>query len=947
MHLFPEARSRSEARIPGLVIWGIALVALLLLTAAVVDFITEWQWFESLGLTSVLITSVSARVVLFVLGAAVFLAVFGANVLVARRVAYGFDTSPRGGGRFGWEELLAQVSVQMARRGEYAHFVNAAVLAGGALLALFMGLGAAANWLTLLQFLHRTTFGIADPALGQDVGFYLFSMPLLRAIEGWLFTALFLTILSSAAVYAIVLTYELAVNIGQIGFRLTGSLKTHLLCLLAVFFLLLAFHHLLDLFDIVRSSRGAAYGAGYTDVNAQRPAQLILMAIALLASALSLINISVPGLRLAMVGAGAWAAALILVGWLFPAVMQSVAVAPNELDRERPFIDASIRFTRQAFGLDRIESRDVVYEDTIPPDAVFGDRSTIDNIRLWDHRPLRDTYNQIQAIRQYYQFTDVDVDRYTIDGRYQQVMVAARELVPERLPASAQTWVSRQLQYTHGYGVAMSPVSVISQEGLPDLVVQDVPPNGRIPINRPEIYFGERTDHYVITNTSTPEFDYPSGDQGVFVSRSDHATGINIGSLPQRLLYALKFQDPNFLLNGSFRPDSQLLLRRSVVDRARQVAPFLRLDPDPYIVIADGRLYWIQDGYTVSDRYPYSQPYTPPSIERGQRRRSFNYIRNSVKIVTDAYDGTVRFYLADPTDPVIQNYAQIFPGLLTPIDQAPAAIRAHFRYPEEMFRIQSQMYGLYHMEDPRVFYLREDVWTIPNEIFYDKTQPVDPYYVIMELPGERGPEFILMQPFSPTNRDNMIGWLAARSDAPNYGKMVVFKYPKDKLIFGPFQIETRIDQDPTISQQFSLWNAAGSQVIRGNLLVIPLAQSNLYVEPIYLQATASPLPELKRVIVAMGNRVVMEPTLQEGLARLFGTAPAAPGGPPAGPAPPPPGPGAGAAPNATVAELVREARDHYDRAQQALRNGDFAGYGDELRAMESVLDRLLQVTSQP
>ncbi len=947
MHLFPEARSRSEARIPGLVIWGIALVALLLLTAAVVDFITEWQWFESLGLTSVLITSVSARVVLFVLGAAVFLAVFGANVLVARRVAYGFDTSPRGGGRFGWEELLAQVSVQMARRGEYAHFVNAAVLAGGALLALFMGLGAAANWLTLLQFLHRTTFGIADPALGQDVGFYLFSMPLLRAIEGWLFTALFLTILSSAAVYAIVLTYELAVNIGQIGFRLTGSLKTHLLCLLAVFFLLLAFHHLLDLFDIVRSSRGAAYGAGYTDVNAQRPAQLILMAIALLASALSLINISVPGLRLAMVGAGAWAAALILVGWLFPAVMQSVAVAPNELDRERPFIDASIRFTRQAFGLDRIESRDVVYEDTIPPDAVFGDRSTIDNIRLWDHRPLRDTYNQIQAIRQYYQFTDVDVDRYTIDGRYQQVMVAARELVPERLPASAQTWVSRQLQYTHGYGVAMSPVSVISQEGLPDLVVQDVPPNGRIPINRPEIYFGERTDHYVITTTSTPEFDYPSGDQGVFVSRSDHATGINIGSLPQRLLYALKFQDPNFLLNGSFRPDSQLLLRRSVVDRARQVAPFLRLDPDPYIVIADGRLYWIQDGYTVSDRYPYSQPYTPPSIERGQRRRSFNYIWNSVKIVTDAYDGTVRFYLADPTDPVIQNYAQIFPGLLTPIDQAPAAIRAHFRYPEEMFRIQSQMYGLYHMEDPRVFYLREDVWTIPNEIFYDKTQPVDPYYVIMELPGERGPEFILMQPFSPTNRDNMIGWLAARSDAPNYGKMVVFKYPKDKLIFGPFQIETRIDQDPTISQQFSLWNAAGSQVIRGNLLVIPLAQSNLYVEPIYLQATASPLPELKRVIVAMGNRVVMEPTLQEGLARLFGTAPAAPGGPPAGPAPPPPGPGAGAAPNATVAALVREARDHYDRAQQALRNGDFAGYGDELRAMESVLDRLLQVTSQP
>jgi uncharacterized membrane protein (UPF0182 family) len=941
-------------------------VLLLLFGAGAIDFVTEWQWFESLGLTSVLVTSVSARVIMFLVGAALFLALFAANVLVARRVAYGLDTAPRGGGLGrSWEDLLAQVSAQMVRRGEYARYVNVAVLAGGALLALFMGLSAAANWLVVLQFIHRRGFEIADPALGQDVGFYLFTMPLLRALEGWLFSAFILTILSSIAVYAIVLTYELAVNIGQIGFRLTRGLKAHLLALAAALFALLAFHHVLDLFDIVRSSRGAVYGAGYADVVAQRPAQIALAFVALLVGAACLVNIGLPGIRLAAIGAAVWAATLIVIGGLIPAFVQNVDVTPNELERERQYIDANIRFTRQAFGLDRIESRDVAYEDFVAQGAVASDRATIENIRLWDHRPLLATYNQIQAIRQYYQFADVDVDRYTIDGRYQQVMIAARELVLDKLPASAQTWVSRQLQYTHGYGVAMSPVSEVSQEGLPAFLARDVPPTGRLPITRPEVYFGERTDHYIIIRTGTQEFDYPSGDQGVFVSRTTDAAGISVGSLPQRFLYALKFQDANLLLNRDIQPDSQLLFRRNVQDRARQIAPFLRLDPDPYVVVANGRLYWIQDAYTVSDRYPYAEPYQPPSPERGPRRRAFNYIRNSVKIVTDAYDGTVRFYLADPTDPVIQSYAGMFPGLFTPQEQAPPEIQAHFRYPEELFRIQSQKYGLYHMEDPRVFYLREDQWTIPNELFYDKKQPVEPYYVIMELPGENRPEFILMQPFSPRDRDVMIGWLAARSDQPHYGKMLVIKYPKDKPIFGPFQIETRIDQDPFISQQFALWNQAGTQVIRGNLLVIPIGQSNLYVEPIYLQATASPLPELKRVIVAMGNSVVMEPTLQDSLTRLFGTAaaPATAGGTSAGGSqaasaqgPPPAAPGSAATgavpapsglPAGTVASLAREAQDRYTRAQQALRNGDFAQYGEELRALESTLDRLVQASGQP
>lgn len=939
--MYPAGPDRSQVRISGALVAGALAVVALVLVLGGVDFSTEWLWFDSLGLASVFLTTVSARLALFAVGASLFLVFFVANVVVARRLAYGFEVRPRRATMGGpWEDLLAQVGAQMARRGDYARLINVAVLVGGLLLALFMGLLATGNWLVVLQFLHRSSFEIPDPAFGQDVGFYLFVMPVLRAAEGWLFMALLLIGLSALAVYAVVLTYELAVNIGQVRFPLSRGLRGHLLCLAAIAFALIAFHHVLDMFDLVRSTRGVAYGAGYTDYHVQRPAQVVLAVGALLASVLCLGSIGTAGFRLAILGGGLWAG-LVVGAWLIPSVFQGVDVVPNELDRERPWIAANILFTNQAFGLDRIEARDIAFEEAVPPTILVDERETINNIRLWDHRPLKDTYKQIQAIRQYYLFEDVDVDRYIIDGEYRQVMVAARELAPEQLPREAQTWVTRQLQYTHGYGVAMSPVNVVSQEGLPELVIQDVPPLGRIPITRPEIYFGEKTDHYVITRTSTPEFDYPSGDAGVFAPRYGADTGVDVGSLPRRLLFAVKFQDPNFVLNSSFQPDSQLLYRRHVTARARQIAPFLRLDPDPYIVVADGALYWIQDAYTVSDRYPYSQPYPGDSGQRRPRQRPFNYMRNSVKIVTSAYDGSIRFFVADPSDPLIQSYQRIFPALFVPQDQAPKSIRDHFRYPEGLFRIQAEVYKQYHVQDPRTFYLREDLWTIPNELFYDQRQPVDPYYVIMKLPGQARPEFILMLPFTPGNKDNMVGWLAARSDEPDYGKMVVYKYPKDKVIFGPFQLETRIDQDPTISAQFSLWNQAGSQVIRGNLLVIPIGQSNLYVEPIYLQATASPLPELKRVIVATGNRIVMESTLEDGLARLFGAPPGVAQAPQRASAVPSQRAAPETSPSA-LAQLASEAQDRFHRAQEALRAADFARYGEELRGLEETLNRLVQ-----
>ncbi|MBM2810146.1 MAG: hypothetical protein HW416_905 [Chloroflexi bacterium] len=946
MESYPEAPERVQVRPPGTLIFFGALVVVFFLVAGAVDFTTEWLWFNSLGVGSVFVTSIYARFAAFLAGFVVFLVLFTMNVLIARKLAYGFERPARrstvGGA---WEELLAQVGAQMARQGDYSRLINGAVLAGGVVLAIFMGLLAAGNWLLALQFLNRTQFDVADPAFGQDVAFYVFAMPMLRAVEGWLFTTLVLVVVSVAAVYAVVLTYELAVNIGQAGFRLSQGMRRHLLGLAAAGFLLLAYHHALDLFDLVRSTRGVAFGAGYADMHAQAPAQMVLAAVAVLASLLCLVNIGTVGIRLAAIGGGLWAASLIVVGWAFPSAMQAFDVTPNQLDRERPYIANNIEFTRRGFGLDRIEEQDIAFEDAVPSSAVVTEQATINNIRLWDPQPLLATYNQIQAIRQYYQFHDVDVDRYTINGDYQQVMIGARELVPENLPREAQSWVSRQLQYTHGYGVAMNRVNVISQEGLPSLTIRDVPPVGPIPITRPEIYFGERTDQYVITRTAAEEFDYPRGDGNVFANYAG-TQGIPIGSGFDRLLFAIKFQDPYFLLNDRFLPDSLLLYRRNVSERAQQIAPFLRLDPDPYVVIADGALYWIQDAYTTTDRFPYSQPHQPTQVQRGARPRPFNYIRNSVKIVTSAYDGSIRYYVTDPSDPLIQTYRRVFPELFLPQEQAPASIRAHFRYPEEIYKVQTEVYRQYHVQDPRVFYLREDVWSIPNELFYDQKQPVQPYYVIMRLPGEPRPEFALIMPFVPSGRDNMIGWLAARSDEPNYGRLFVYKYPKDKLIFGPFQIETRIDQDPVISAQFSLWNQAGSQVIRGNLLVIPIGQSNLYVEPIYLQATQSPLPELKRVIVSTGNRIVMEPTLEEGIARLLGT------GPIAGqqPAPTTTLPGATQPPSGapqlsqTVAQIAAEAQDRYSRAQEALRAGDFARYGEEIRQLEAILNRLVQQT---
>jgi hypothetical protein len=511
----------------------------------------------------------------------------------------------------------------------------------------------------------------------------------------------------------------------------------------------------------------------------------------------------------------------------------------------------------------------------------------------------------------------------------------------EKLAGQAQTWVTRRLQFTHGYGIALSPVNEVSAEGLPILLVKDIPPVGDFNIERPQIYFGEKTNQYIIVRTKTQEFDYPTGTENVYGHYQGEG-GVSLDSFLRRLVYAWQLGDFNILISGELTHESKVLYYRNIRERVNHLAPFLELDSDPYLVVMEGRLFWIQDAYTTTDRYPYAEPLSG----------GINYIRNSVKVVIDAYNGSVTFYVTEPEDALIRTYQAIFPRLFVPIEQMPESLRVHLRYPEDMFSIQASVYQSYHMRDVRVFYNKEDLWSKPKEVYAGKEQPVEPYYVIMNLPGEEKDEFLLMLPFTPANKNNTIGWMAARSDGDNYGKLLAYHFPKERLVYGPSQIENRIGQDTVITEQLALWSRGGSRVIRGNLLLIPLGKSILYVEPVFLQAEAGGLPELKRVIVAAGEQIAMEPTLEESLAAIFGTEvpPTEPVVKPPIPTEPTVKPPVPAEPEkliaADIADLIEEAQQHYDLAQQYLKAGDWANYGKELDALEAVLNRLAELNTE-
>jgi len=884
-----------------------AVIILFIVLTIAKGFYTEWLWFSSLGYGSVYATILKTKVLLFFSAAIIFCALFLGNLALATHL------SPNSGAHF-WPWTIA-------RQPQWIH--KWGVILGTAVISLIFGLVAQGNWQVVLQFVNGQPFGIADPVFHKEISFYVFSLPFLHVVRSWFLAALIVSLIGSAVIY--VLSYG-----GQrLRFDLARPVLAHA-CGLAIAILgLFAWGYWLGIWELVFSTRGVVFGAGYTDIHAKLPAQWILLAVAIISIGMIVVFLLRRKFRWALYSIGGWVVAAIIVGAIFPALIQRFQVEPSELAREKPYIEYNIQSTREAFALGQVKEEAFPAEKAPSYQDVAQNEETINNIRLWDHRPLKDTYNQIQAIRLYYDFHDVDVDRYIIDGKYRQVMLSARELSAEKLAGKAQTWVNRRLQFTHGYGVALSPVNEVSAEGLPELMIKDIPPVGELNIERPQIYFGEKTNAYVIVNTKTEEFDYSMGDENVY-GHYQGEDGVNIGSFIRRLVYAWQFRDFNILISSELSSESRVLYYRNIQERVNHLAPFLKLDNDPYLVVMDGGLFWIQDAYTTTDRYPYSEPL----------RNGLNYIRNSVKVVIDAYDGSVTFYSIDPEDALIRTYQSIFPKLFVSAEQMPESLRAHLRYPEDMFNIQASVYQSYHMRDARVFYNKEDLWAVPREVYAGTEQLMEPYYIIMRLPDEEKGEFLLMLPFTPVNKNNTISWLAARCDGENYGKLLAYYFPKERLVYGPSQIENRIQQDTVITEQLALWGRGGSRVIRGNLLMIPLGKSNLYVEPVFLQAEAGGLPELKRVIVAAGEKIAMEPSLNESIAAIFGAEE-----PPTEPEPPVPGEPEEPVP-ADIAALIEEAQQHYNRAQQYLKAGNWTEYGEELDALEAVLDRLAELAGE-
>ncbi len=908
--------------------WMLIPFLVLILFNTVLGFYTDWLWYDSLKLTSVFFTRIGASLGLFAAGAIAFWLVFVFNVLLVRRL------NPQGLADTPVIEAIQAIGVRL----------TPVVLLVGAFFAFFMGTGASSAWEELLLYFNQQPFGMSDPIYGRDVSFFLFTLPIWQFLRGWLMTMLVITLIATG----------LASGIGWRGWGAPAAVRAHLSVLGALILLLIAWQYRLDALELVYSRRGAVFGAGYTDVNAQLPAYTILVFVTIIAAVLLLVNVFLQqAWRAIVVVLVGWIAISALAGNIYPNLVQRFQVNPNEFTREREYIAHNIDFTRVAYGLDRIVDENFDAESELTGEELLSQPDTITNIRLWDYRPLLQTYNQVQALRQQYQFTDIDIDRYDIEGERRQLMLSARELIPEQLEQPAQTWVNRKLVYTHGYGVAASPVAEITPDGLPTFVLQDLPVQGILDVTRPQIYFGERTNEYVIVKTETPEFDYPRGEGGNVFTTFEGDTGIRIGGFLPRLAFAIQFADINLFISQELTPESQLLWRRNILRRTLEVAPFLRFDSDPYIVVGgDGNLYWFLDAYTVSGRFPYSEPsqFGIRTVPPG-----FNYIRNPVKIIIDAYTGEMNFYLVEPDEPIAAAYARIFPSLFTPFEEMPADLNAHIRYPNDLFSIQASIFRTYQMTEPTDFYNREDVWAWPEEIFDNQSRPMEPYYVLMQLPGSEDLDFIQILPFTPANRENMISWLAAQNDPEKYGEMLVYRFGKDSLVFGPKQIEARIDQDPTISSLLSLWNQQGSQVIRGNLLVIPIGESLLYVEPLYLQAATGKIPELKRVILATSERVIMAENLGLALADLFGQdiladaklAELAISGDGELPAVQPVAEQEAVDVNlatSSLEELILEANSRYTRAQDALLSGNWAAYGAELDGLERILDRMLEVS---
>ncbi len=884
-----------------LILLGV-IFAILPLFFVLIGLYTEWLFFLETGYQAVFTKVLVAKIGTGVFFGLAFFTFITLNIIIAGRI---FFSNP--------DVFVVNGIIHTYNRTAMEKTIKPLSIIACLVMTFFVGQWGAFKWEEILLYKNSAEIGLSDPIFGIDVGFYLFELPFVYTLKTFAGFSIVLTSLLLAVNYFLRGGAAFANN----HFSIDKRVSRHLAIMGGLYIMNIGFGFYLEGFGLLFSQFGVVIGAGYSDVNARLIFFRVLSVITPVSGILFILFILRGYPRLSLIPPAAVFMIYIAGIVMYPSILQKFKVAPNELALEAPYIEHNIKFTRVGYGINKIEVIPFDVDYNLTGKDIEKNNQTIKNIRLWDHTPLLKTYSQLQQIRTYYRFRDVDNDRYMINNEYMQVMLSPRELSYNDLPS--KTWINERLIFTHGNGAALGPVSRISKEGLPEFIIKDIPPvsNADLKITRPEIYYGELSNDYVIVNTKVQEFSYPTTDGNVYTAYKGMG-GVMLDSLFKKALFSLKFKTEKIFLSSDITRKSKILYYRNIMDRARAIAPFLVFDNDPYIVISDdGRLVWIIDAYTVSGRMPYSTPFDKKN----------NYIRNSVKVVMDAYNGSVDFYISDPEDVVVKVYSKIFPGLFKPLKDMAANIREHIRYPQRLLQIQASMYAAYHMTDPQVFYNKENLWEIPA--FGEKA--MEPYYTIMKLPGEQKEEYILLLPYTPAKRDNLAAWLAARCDGEQYGSLFVYTFPRDRLIYGPKQIDARINQDAYISQQLTLWGQRGSQVIMGSMLIIPIENSLLYVQPLYLVAAdKAGLPELRRIIVAYENEVLMEETLEVALDKLFGTKKRIDKT----------SDRVSEEPLALPADYAKEAIRIYERAVEMQRRGNWAGYGEELKKLEQILKKI-------
>jgi uncharacterized membrane protein (UPF0182 family) len=975
---------RQLLRRAGLIVVIVVILAFLFLFGAFVNLWTDVAWYSSVGFDSVFWTRLGAQVSLFVLGLVLTLLILLINLWLAGRLAPPFDPARPGRLKAAmdrWTDQQRQAEHNARLRGESPFgpgnpFGPGIRMGGGfdgevpdmtplakwviAGIAVLVALGVAGalagSWDTVQLWIHRVPYSptstVTDPIFGKDISFFLFELPFWRLLQTVLNGVLLSALLVAGARYLVA-----ALRGGEV---FVTRVRVHLAVIGGLYLLSIAFGYQLDKYELVYSQAGVATGVAFTDAHARFLAYDVLTFLSGIAGALLVAGAFTRWMWPLGLVVGVWFAASIVLGSVYPEVIQRFTVDPNQYAQEQPYIANNIAMTRLAFGLDQWQTQPYDGAGQLSASDITSEADTFANARLWDYRPLQTTLDQLQTVRQYYTFEDVDTDRYLVNGSLRQVMLSGRELASSQI---ATGWVNQRIVYTHGVGVAMVPVNKVTPEGQPELWIKNLPPvssNGAPAITQPRIYFGETDNHYVVVGARQDEFDIPaSSGASDLTTRWTGTTGVPLDNVFSRLMFAARFKDLDLLISDQITSSSQLLFHRTLSDRIGLIAPFLQLDKDPYLVIQNGRLMYVQDAYTISDRFPHASAFNGSDLADGSQLGgdTFNYIRNSVKITMDAYDGTLHFYVADPNDPLIRAWEGVFPSLFEPLSSMPEGLQAHLRTPEQQFDVQTRMFGQYHVTNTLTFFNNTDRWTVPTGQTSNQSLPSEAYYVIMRMPGEPKAEFLLLQPMIAASRPNMIAWVAARNDQTDRGTVRVYQFPSDTTIFGPAQIEARIDQDPTISAQITLWNQSGSSVVRGNLIVVPVGNSLLYLQPVYLQSTSSKFPEFQRIVVASPTTVVWSNTLGDALNQLLAAQGGGGGGNGASPSPGPgstPAPGASATPTPTaspggglpsdVTGLVAYANEHFALAQQALRGGDFATYGAEMNKVETALKRLGELT---